>query len=420
MEIVLTDRLRAEIKQGYISYYEAYCGRQWDEMVRHIARNFTMFGTAVDEVALNREQALALLRREFDQAPDPIGSTLKKMEVFLLSPGAALIMIALDVTMISRQQQISMDNHRSSILMLKEEGRWKVAHGHWSSPDKDIDVGESVPYRLLIERSKELEDKVVARTRKIEAQRKELDNLNQTKDKLFSVIAHDLRNPFQSILGFSNLLRDNFRDFSPEQVSQMLQALHEQSNAAYDLLENLLGWARSQSGAIAFRPRQLELEPFIAEISSVVRSSAEIKGVSVVFNIDQGVRVFADPPMLQIVLRNLLNNALKYSHPGGEVVVAARQEDGGVCISVRDHGLGMEPEARAKILAGSCCESTPGTAKETGTGLGLMLCRDYLAYHGSRLSIESAQGKGSCFSFLLPANELQTTSGKEASADHCI
>ncbi len=404
MKIITDPQLRREILDTYFAYYEAYTNRRWEEMTRYFSDSITMFGTGIDEVSYAGHTTLAILRREFSQAPDSISYKVKSKEVYSVSADVALLMLTMDVTLNNEVQEVLCTDNRTTAVMVKEAGVWKLAHGHWSQPDSDIGPGESVPYRLLLERSRQLEEKVSERTMEIMAQKDELKRLNETKDKLFSVIAHDLKNPFNSIIGFSGLLLEGLDGFEPEKVKQMLETIHRQSKSTYELLEHLLDWARSQTDFISFRPEIISLRSVIRDVEASLEAPAKGKGISFRCDIPDHLVVKADRSMLQIILRNLFHNAIKFSHYGDQISCRAETCDEGVRVKVADTGIGMDASTRKAIENGVHLDAKQGTAKETGTGLGVLLCREYIARHGSRLSVDSEPGKGSCFAFTLPAS----------------
>ncbi|MFP4064069.1 MAG: ATP-binding protein [Bacteroidales bacterium] len=404
MKIITDPQLRREIFDTYFAYYEAYANRRWREMTTFFSDAITMFGTGIDEVSHAGHTTLANLRREFSQAPEPITYQVKSKEVYTLSEGVVLLMLTMDVTLQNKVQEVVCPDNRTTAVMVKESEGWKLAHGHWSQPDKDIGPGECVPYRLLLDRSRQLEEKVVQRTREICTQRDELKRLNETKNKLFSVIAHDLKSPFNSIIGFSEFLMKNLEEFPPDRIREMLDIIHQQSKSTHSLLEHLLEWARSQTESITFRPETIHFRALLRKVMTSLEAPARDKEINFRCEIDENIRVKADKSMLQIILRNLLHNAIKFSYTGGEIRCRASLRGGNVIISIADDGVGMDNSSREKVQNGVQCEITTGTANENGTGLGLILCREYIARHGSRLSVDSEPGKGSCFSFTLPVS----------------
>lgn len=404
MRLIKEPSKRQEIIDAYFSYFDAYTKRHWEEMLLWLDDDFTMFGTGIDEVSFKGEKTRSTLRREFFQAPKAIDYKVTSLEVFSLGKNAALLMITLDLELFSKDQKIPYHNNRTSAIMIRESGRWKLLHGHWSQPDRDIDVGESVPYRLLLQRSKELEDKVAQRTKQIIAQKEELENLNQTKDKLFSVIAHDLKNPFNSIMGFSELLSKNLKQYDTEKVLTFIKTIHEQACMTYDLLENLLEWARSQTDSISFRPCRIELAKAAAKVSEHMETMARNKRIEISVDIPDEIMICADKHLLQIILRNLIHNAIKFTHKGGNVWVSAVGKSSWVHVTVADNGVGIHKDIIGHIFDCFSDKTIDGTAKEVGTGLGLVLCKEFVLKHGGDLSVESQEGKGCAFTFTLPAD----------------
>ena len=395
---------RKEIIDGYFDYFNAYTGRQWEEMTARLAEGVTMFGTGVDEVALDGEKTRSFLRREFQQAPLPITYKVLHCDVFEITEDVALLMLIMDMHLVCKDEPIVFTNNRTSAIMVFDGGRWKLSHGHWSQPDKDIDVGESVPYRLLMERSRQLEEKVLERTRKINEQKEELAKINQTKDKLLSIIAHDLKNPFNSILGFSEILAENPDQFDCDKLKSMCRLIHQQAQSAHSLLENMLQWAKTQTDQIVFKPESISLKNLVDEAVSQITLLSHKKNTHIELTTEGDLRVVADRQMLQIILRNLLSNAVKYTEQEGRVLVTAEQDNGMIRISVRDNGVGINKEKLSYLEQGVLVRAMKGTENEIGSGLGLLLCREFIRKMGGVLEIESTQGQGSCFSFTIPLN----------------
>ncbi len=252
--------------------------------------------------------------------------------------------------------------------------------------------------RLLEDKNRQLEKA----NRKLQESEKHLMELNSTKDKFFSIIGHDLRNPLNALLGFSELISGNSREYSPGEIQKYSKIINEAAKNIHLLIENLLEWSRSQSGNIEFNPRETDLSPMVDEIVKVFGIQAEKKSISIKSEIPEGTRVFADRDLLSTVLRNLVNNAVKFTPKNGEVLVYSGQTGEGVCISVKDTGVGMT-EAQLDTLFSLIHEpSSQGTAKEKGTGLGLILCKEFVDMHNGKIWAESKPEKGSTFSFILP------------------
>lgn len=237
---------------------------------------------------------------------------------------------------------------------------------------------------------------------KLEQQAEALQELNATKDKFFSIIAHDLKNPFNAIIGISDLLIEDMEEMTRPEIMEMLQAIENSSRRAYALLENLLIWSQSQTGRLSFVPVRYDLQESIRKTIDLVEGQAAKKKITLAFDPGQSVMVSADQYMIETVIRNLLTNAIKFTPQGGIVSVLAREVDGEVEVSVRDTGVGIPPEKLPQIFSKESKTKTPGTDNESGTGLGLILCKDFVERHGGTIRVESQVGKGSTFRFTIP------------------
>lgn len=236
----------------------------------------------------------------------------------------------------------------------------------------------------------------------------ELQQVNATKDKFFSIIAHDLRSPFNSIIGFSDLLVEQIKMKDVEGIEKYAQIIVESSNKAMDLLMNLMEWSRSQTGRMDYKPENLNIENFIHETVSLYDNIAGEKSITIKHLLPHNVIVFADKAMINTVLRNLIANAIKFTKPGGEINISAVKQHNEVIVSVSDTGVGMSQDKLGKIfqLDQSC--STLGTNKEKGTGLGLILCKEFVEKHGGKIWVESKEDIGSTFYFTLPHKTEQS------------
>ena len=249
------------------------------------------------------------------------------------------------------------------------------------------------------------------KTRNIELQERvaeqtaELKESNATKDKLLSILAHDLNNSVFGILGFVELLKESIKDRNLEEAGEYTERLQQVTSYITELLENLLNWARSQSGRIEQNPEPIPLFDLVDDHISQLKSRASNKSIELKSSIDPdcGLQVYADRNMLSTVLRNLLHNALKFTKSGGEVVVDAEPKGDYVEISVSDTGIGMDQKMIDKVVKSGEMASTKGTDNEKGTGLGLSLSHDFIRRHGGQLHIESEKGKGTTIIFSVSA-----------------
>jgi len=223
-----------------------------------------------------------------------------------------------------------------------------------------------------------------------------------TKDKLFSVIAHDLRGPIGGIANLLDTLSTDFPEMDSVQVGEFIETLRAASWNTYRLLENLLAWSSSQRGETPFRQESLRLLPLVEECRSIFDLNAGEKGIRIGTSIEDGLEARADPEQLKTLLRNLISNAVKFTSRGGAVSISARREEGGILIEVRDDGIGMDRAQLGALFDFGAAPSRSGTANERGTGLGLALCKEIVDLHGGRIEVASESGKGSAFSVFLP------------------
>jgi PAS domain S-box-containing protein len=228
-----------------------------------------------------------------------------------------------------------------------------------------------------------------------------LQELNSTKDKLFSILSHDLKVPFTSIVGFSELLIENIRNKDFEDIENFATVISESSQNAMNLLTNLIDWSRLQTGTIKFNPEVFDLNTIISEVMGLLQTSAQKKSIVITSDVPSGLNVFADKFMINTVLRNLISNALKFTYPDGKILISAEKNETEVLIKVIDNGVGMSQEAIEKLFRFSNY-STPGTQNEKGTGLGMILVEEFVTKHKGKIRVESEIGKGSSFIFTLP------------------
>lgn len=230
----------------------------------------------------------------------------------------------------------------------------------------------------------------------------ELQEVNESKDKLFSIIAHDLSTPFNLITGLSEFLKENIYDFSTEQIEKHLTDINRTSLQTQSLLLELLTWARLQTGNIIFIPVQFELKPVFSKIIDSAYPVSSAKKVDIDIQIDEQIRLNADMEMTKTILRNLISNAIKYSFIGGKIMILAKESQSMALIEIIDHGMGISPKRIDQLFSVSNKQSTPGTENEQGSGLGLILCKEFVEKNGGKIWVESEQNKGSKFSFTLP------------------
>ena len=244
---------------------------------------------------------------------------------------------------------------------------------------------------------------------KLEKYNQDLLELNKTKDKFFSIIAHDLRNPFSSMIGFSEMLLEDLDKLSKDEIRESLKIIRKSAKNSFNLLDNLLAWSRLETGHMTFNPARIVLNEVVQEVINILFSLAYRKKIEINNLVGPDILVYADKNMLETIFNNLIMNAIKYTPVGGEINIFACEDalDAGteqnfIKISVADTGIGMNPTTLEMLFTLNKLVSYPGTEKEPGTGLGLLLTREMVDKHGGRIWAESTPGKGSVFSFLIP------------------
>lgn len=240
----------------------------------------------------------------------------------------------------------------------------------------------------------------------IKESNKKLEALNVEKDKLFSIIAHDLRSPFQGLIGLTELVASIDHDLSNEQISEFNIAIHDSVTNLYTLIENLLVWAQIQKGSIVFLPREVSLLDIFSQSLVAIRQKAAQKDITIVNNIPLSLQIIADVVMINSVFRNLLFNAIKFSRRGGKVFCSSRElANGYLEIAIADNGVGISEDLNGKLFKLGEKVGTVGTENEPSTGLGLLLCKEFIEKHSGKIWVESEVGKGSTFYFTLQLNK---------------
>lgn len=234
---------------------------------------------------------------------------------------------------------------------------------------------------------------------KSEAQLKEL---NETKDKFFSIIAHDLKNPFHHILGFVDVLHSDYNDYSEDEKKELIEQIKKSTESAYNLLINLLEWSRMQLKRISFEPIEFDIYVLAKEEIAVQQHVANSKNISIQNEIENDLTAFADVNMIRTVLRNLISNAIKFSNEGSQISITGNSMPKFITICVEDKGVGISDDRLKTLFTLKNQQSTLGTAQEKGTGLGLNLCKEFIEQNKGKIWAESQPGIGSRFNFLLP------------------
>lgn len=249
--------------------------------------------------------------------------------------------------------------------------------------------------------------KIAYRSKQIRNKNKKLKTLNATKDKFFSIIAHDLKSPYNAVLGFSDILLKQVDEMDRQEIKKFAGIIRHSANVAVDLLMNLMVWSQSQTGKLKYSPEMFDIVKLVQEMELLFMDVARQKNIELKRNFPDQAVVFADYAMVGTILRNLVSNAIKFTQSGGRVTISAEKKRTELVVSVTDTGVGISEENREKLFRIDESYSTSGTRNEKGTGLGLILCREFVEKHGGRIWVESKTApspeSGSTFSFTLPS-----------------
>jgi two-component system sensor histidine kinase/response regulator len=279
----------------------------------------------------------------------------------------------------------------------------------WDKEDLILTIKEALisfyQEKTIIKQNIELKELNTNLERKVELRTQELRELNATKDKFFSIIAHDLKNPFNTLLGFAELIITNIHKYDKKQIVEFVGIIYKTAKNAYSLLENLLDWARSQTGRLEMKPENINISGIVDENIELLSNTIKKKNIVLTNNINKDVKVFTDPNMVHTVLRNLLTNAVKYTGFKGKIEINSKPLDKFVEITVSDSGIGIKKENISKLFRIDTNFVTKGTDDETGTGLGLIICKEFIQKNGGEIRVNSTFGKGSDFIFKLPAKK---------------
>lgn len=257
--------------------------------------------------------------------------------------------------------------------------------------------------RKLKKDNARLEEQVALQTRELIEKNRELEKVIMEKDKLFTIIAHDLRSPFSSFLGIIQILSDDVTSFTTEQIKMFTDKMAKSAKNLFDLLENLLQWSRVQQGTLQFHPEKINLNQIAVESLGIILNNAEEKSIRLKIDIPKDIYITADSKMIETIVRNLMANAVKFTPRGGNVrLSASKQADGNVIITISDDGIGMSQELKSGLFELNTQNGRSGTEGEPSTGLGLIICKGLIEKHKGKLDVESEVKKGTTFTVTLP------------------
>ncbi len=287
------------------------------------------------------------------------------------------------------------ENYNINFYQTKADLTERKLHTLTTSSLRSYDALKKVSMNSLY-----LEQEVIKRTNELVQKNNELEKINDTKNKMFSIIAHDLVNPFSSLIGFSEILKNNCNTFSTNKIQEYADILYATSNNTYDLLNNLLQWLSSQTGNIAYKPEKTDLNKLIRQNIELLRNQASKKTLELIYDNTKSSYAYCDINMISTVIRNLISNGIKFTKKGN-ISLETKTNSNYSFITIKDTGIGMDSET-AKNLFSAKNISTEGTSGEKGTGLGLILCKEFIDRNKGEIAIESTLRKGSTFTIKLP------------------
>lgn len=232
----------------------------------------------------------------------------------------------------------------------------------------------------------------------------DLRQINDTKDKFVSIIAHDVKTPIVALIGYAEILAEDIEELQKSEIKEFASSIVEISKQTIGLLTNLLEWSRLQTGRMEFHPVQMNAFNTAENSISLLASNAEQKNIKIINKLDKDTYIYADENMMQSVFNNLLTNAIKFTNRNGEINITSDKCEDMICFSVKDNGVGMDAKQKTLLFEMNKSFTTPGTTNEKGSGLGMILCKDFIEKHGGKIWVESSVGIGSEFFFTVPAS----------------
>ncbi len=278
--------------------------------------------------------------------------------------------------------------------------KYRIQHGNgnyiWVEDKINSNYNDEGNCILSIIHSRDIHDSMEYELRLI-SEKKELEKLNIAKNKLLSIIAHDLRNPFSAILGASDILLHNIKEGNLSELEFLAETINNSAENAYFLLENLLAWSRSQRGLINLEPKLIKLKDLIGGVISNTSKLAENKKIAVESYVPKSINCYSDPAMTEFIIRNLIINAIKFTPRGGKIKLSAEYEGKYTLLKISDNGIGMNEDKLSELFQISSTPETLGTNNEKGSDLGLILCKDFIESNSGEIWAESTEGEGSTF-----------------------
>ena len=351
----------------------------------------------LDQHSISLKSSMGIPRHDIQQAYKSFSPAILKKDIFIIEDADK------QKQLFSHPLLIAEMNIRfyAGIPLLSASGRQLGVLCVMDETPKHLSLGQLQSLELLAQQAV-MHLELKADNQKLLEANEQLKQNSRSKDQFFSIIAHDLRAPFHGILGFSEVLAAEIDILDHKGISDIAQYIHNTSSATFRLLENLLHWAMAESGNMSYRPQIMNLRLCCQEVMHMLSSAAQNKNIMTQVNVPDSVTLYADPNMMMSVLLNLMSNALKFTHAGGYVNLIAEVQQDQVLIHVQDTGVGMSEEQIDKFFVTNQPKSVKGTDGERGTGLGMLLCKQFVEKNKGKIQIKSVMGEGTTFTVALP------------------
>ncbi len=401
-----TDRI---LEAKVLAYLDTYFNdRDCNGSLAFFSDKSSIIGTGRDEFGVHG-QIKHLYERDIKQAPNKIEYNITYNHVNVINDNTGVVISKINIETFINNQLIKLNDLRSSFLLVKTKGKWLIEHHHISLPTSEHGEDEAYPLKELEERNIVLKRMVENKTNELKHTitelrnaQKTLEDLNKEKDKFFSIIAHDIRSPFNTLLGFSEMLAKKRHDIDKAQLDLIHQNLYKSTQNTYNLLENLLIWASSQMKKSQVNILTIYPGKLIPEIIKLFNAAINEKKINIICEIDVDIACLADKEIFKIIVRNLISNAIKFSFSGGNIYIFGKPIKNSVFkITIKDEGIGMSDDKLNNLFSIGKTFSNVGTNNEGGSGLGLIITKEMVEKINGRIYASSSPGLGTEFSFTL-------------------
>lgn len=416
IENPMKEDLNKEIKQFLKDYHDTYfLNRDLTATLAFYKDSASVIGTGLDEIGFEKELK-SLYKRDISQASNRIDYQISSERYQQINSNTILAILTLDIETLIENQLLKLNNLRATFVIDRVENKFLIAHKHISLPTQEHDGDEAYPLKELEERNTVLQRLVDEKTRELKntidelkAAQENLEEMNREKDKFFSIVAHDIKSPFNTLLGFTDLLANSDRIYDEDKLKKIHLNLYQSTKKTHILLENLLEWAGTQMRKSHINIKKISPHIIVNEVVALFQSTYQEKEIFIINEIDKEQKCLADENILKLILRNLISNAIKFSHNKSQIIIYNQDVESKdtktkdvMKIIIKDFGVGMSQESIKGLFNLSSSFSTYGTNNESGNGLGLIFTKDMVSCLNGEISVQSEEGRGTEMAFTLP------------------